>query len=283
MLTDFSRYLVLHHFHDTVVEVFPENSVAYLAFIIPLSSRLVKRKLHRRQRFSIAQGDPCALVFDVENLLAVRIANRADEIPERPRHGNALCARKPALRCMKMVVESPHDITNPRDNALYKPRVTFPNVPQEWNTAFHIRQSVRNHLLNHIRIAHIGCADLLAVCVELFLGESLRAADRLHEVVVDVGIVRLHPVHRLVPERPLRRDLTVHVEECHPVLMKSMQGRIALEEHHRHSHLIPPVGDGTLTRTETVRRDELDVVQHFPEGFLTTGREKFFLLAFLLS
>ena len=117
----------------------------------------------------------------------------------------------------------------------------------------------------------------------MFLGESLRAADRLHEVVVDVGIVRLHPVHRLVPERPLRRDLTVHVEEGHPVLMKSMQGRIALEEHHRHSHLIPPIGDGTLTRTETVRRHELDIIQHFPEGFLTTGREKLFLLAFLLS
>ena len=75
MLTDFSRYLVLHHFHDAVVEILPENSVAYLAFIIPLSSSVVKRNPHRRQGFSAAQRNPCALVFDMETLLAVRIAD----------------------------------------------------------------------------------------------------------------------------------------------------------------------------------------------------------------
>ena len=164
---------------------------------------------------------------------------------------------------MKMVVESPHHVTNPRNNALHNPRVAPPKLPQERNTAAHIGQSVRDHLLDHIRIAHIGCADLPAVCVELFLGESLRAADRLHEVVVDVGIVRLHPVHRLMPERPLRRDLTVHVEEGYPVLMESMQGRIALEEHDGYAHLPPPVCNHALARTDTVRRDDCDSVKHF--------------------
>ena len=65
--------------------------------------------------------------------------------------------------------------------------------------------------------------------------------------------------------------------------MESMQRRVTLEEHHGHANLPPPVHENTLARADAGRRDEADTVQHFLEGFLTTGGEKFFLLAFLLS
>ena len=162
-----------------------------------------------------------------------------------------------------MVMEPAHDIVNPCDKTLNESRIALPNIPQKRNTALHIGQSIRNHLLDHIRVTHVRRADLIAVCVQLLLCEPLCTANFPHEVTVNVGIVRLHPVHCLMPERPLWRDLAVHIEEGYTILMESMQGRVTLEEHHGHTHLTPPVHENMLTRADTSRRDEADTVQHF--------------------
>ena len=39
-----------------------------------------------------------------------------------------------------------------------------------------------------------------------------RLYPSVNDVVVEVGVVCLHPVHGFMPERPLRRDLAVNVD-----------------------------------------------------------------------
>lgn len=168
MLTDFSGYLILHHFHDTVIEILPENSVAYLAFIIPLSSRLVKRIFHSRQRFPIPQRDSCSVVRDTEYLFPVCVADRADEVAKCPHHCPPLVVCESSFRCEEMVVKASHNIMHPSNETFDNPRVTLSHITQERNAAAHIGQSVCDHLFDHICITHVLCTDLLAVRVQLF-------------------------------------------------------------------------------------------------------------------
>ena len=149
---------------------------------------------------------------------------------------------------------------HPRNETFDNARVTLSHITQERHAAAHIGQSVCDHLFDHICITHVLRADLLAVRVQLFFREAFRAADLVNDVVVEVGVVCLHPVHGFMPERPLRRDLTVDVEEGHTGRVESMKRRVALEEYNRHTHLMSPVTQDTLTRAKAIRRNKGDAI-----------------------
>ena len=172
---------------------------------------------------------------------------------------------------MEEVAESVHDLANPADEPLGEALVPLAKVLHERHAPLHVRQRVGKHLLDRLCIRKLRCADLLAVAVELRLRERARLLHVLDDFPEQLLVVRLHPVQRLVPERPGKRSLALRVEERHAVRrMETVKICHAFEEHDRHPHRLAEVRNALLPPRQLLRRDKLDFLENLGESLLTS-------------
>ena len=271
MLANLLAHPLFNHLHDAVVEVLIKHRLAYLILIIPSPFTIVKRIFRRRERRTVRQRDTATHAIDAEYPAPALVHHVTRKRGEGVAHRRTLRLRQAPCRRMEEVAESVHDLANPTDKPLSETLVALAEVLHERHAPLHVGQCVSQHLLDHIRIRKLWCADLLAVAVELRLRERARLLHVLDDFPEQLLIVRLHPVQRLVPERPRKRSLALRVEERHAVRrMETVKICHAFEEHDRHPHRLAEVRNALLSPRQLLGRDKLDFLENLGESLLTS-------------
>ena len=278
MLANLLAHPLFNHLHDAVVEVLIKHRLAYPILSIALPLAIVKRIFRRRERRAVRQCDSAAELVDTEYPAPALVHHVTRKSREGVAHRRTLRRRQPHRRRVEEVAESVHDLANPTNESLSETLVALAEVFEERHALLHVGQCVSQHLLDHIRIRKVKCTNLFAVAVELRLRECACLLHILDDFLEQLLVVRLHPVQRLVPERPAKRRLALRIEERHAVRrMETVQVLRTFKEHDGHSHRLAEVCNALLPLRQLLGRNKLDLFENLGESFLATGRELLFL------